>query len=110
MARAPSASSTSAAGSPIVISPPARSGPPRSATLLVDTSASRALGFASYVDSIRALAFALRDRYGELPIQLAAFDQTTQMIYDGSLAALLADPRPWATLRERGAEGASDLG
>src|SRR5204862_2923830 len=45
--------------------------PPAAVTMLVDTSASRALGFAGYVQSIRALIDAMRADYGDaMPLQV----------------------------------------
>jgi len=94
---------------------------PRALTLLVDTSASRALGFAGYVRSIGDLVTALRERYaseptgeqvplgyGDLALRVVAFDQETHPIYDGR-AADFGDAQ-LAALFERGAAGASDLG
>src|SRR6185436_7138455 len=49
---------------------------PAGVTLLVDTSASRALGFAAYVASVRKLIGGLRARWGDaLPLDVVAFDQ-----------------------------------
>ncbi|HVV87834.1 MAG TPA: VIT domain-containing protein [Kofleriaceae bacterium] len=81
---------------------------PRKLVLAVDTSASRALGFASYVRSVRALVAALRARAGDpLELQVVAFDQDVQPIFDG-LAADYGDAQDRALLA-RGAAGASDL-
>ncbi|MCB9560141.1 MAG: AgmX/PglI C-terminal domain-containing protein [Kofleriaceae bacterium] len=82
---------------------------PRQLTVLVDTSASRALGFAGYVASIRALIGELHARYGDpLDLEVVAFDQDTQPIYRGD-AAGYGDAADRA-LVARGAAGASDLG
>ena len=82
--------------------------PPKRLTLLVDTSASRAAGFQSYVASIHRLISALRERYGDpLSLQVVAFDQDTQRIFDG-LAANYGDAQD-ATILARGAAGASNL-
>jgi outer membrane protein OmpA-like peptidoglycan-associated protein len=78
---------------------------PRGITLLLDTSASRALGFAGYVAKTKRLVDDLRATWN-VPLQVIAFDQDTQVILDGGdfrdehVRALLA----------RGAAGASDLG
>jgi len=78
-------------------------------TLLVDTSASRALGFAGYVRSIHDLVDALRTTYGDsLQLRVIAFDQDSQSIFDG-LAADYGGTHD-AALITRGAAGASNLG
>ncbi|MGE3543841.1 MAG: VIT domain-containing protein, partial [Kofleriaceae bacterium] len=82
---------------------------PRSMTVLIDTSASRMLGFERYLGSIRELIAQLAARYGAtLPIDVIAFDQDTQKVYAGP-AGRFGDAQ-LATLRTRGAAGASDLG
>jgi outer membrane protein OmpA-like peptidoglycan-associated protein len=82
---------------------------PAGVTLLVDTSASRALGFGAYVAAIRKLAGELRARYGDaLPLEVVAFDQDAELVFDGR-AADLGDAQA-RRLVERGAAGASDLG
>ena len=83
--------------------------PPRSLTLLVDTSASRALGFARYAGEVRDLVEALRARYGgQLELEVAAFDQEVRPIYRGPASGY--DGAAHAALVERGAAGASDVG
>ncbi len=80
---------------------------PTALTLLVDTSASRALGFADYVASIRDLVDGLRTKYGDITLDVVAFDQDTQVIYQGKAAGYgVAQER---ALLARGAAGASDL-
>jgi outer membrane protein OmpA-like peptidoglycan-associated protein len=74
---------------------------PTGVTMLVDTSASRALGFAAYVASIEKLAGAL----GDIPLQVVAFDQDSELVFDGR-----AGDAKLGKLVERGAAGASDLG
>ncbi len=74
---------------------------PQEITLLVDTSASRALGFAGYVKSIHALVAAL----GAASVDVIAFDQDSEHIYDGPAAGYDGD----AKLVARGAAGASSL-
>ncbi|NVB83957.1 MAG: AgmX/PglI C-terminal domain-containing protein [Kofleriaceae bacterium] len=82
--------------------------PPKELTLLVDTSASRALGFASYVRSIHSLVTSLRAKYGDpLSLRVVAFDQDTQTIFDGVAADYGAAQDD--ALVARGAAGASDL-
>ncbi|MEO8703624.1 MAG: VIT domain-containing protein [Kofleriaceae bacterium] len=82
--------------------------PPKDLTLLVDTSASRALGFAGYVASIRTLVSALRAQYGDpIALRVIAFDQDSQQIFDGA-AADYGDAQDRALL-DRGAAGASNL-
>ena len=78
-------------------------------TLLVDTSASRALGFARYVRSVRELVAKLRAKYGD---DAAARGHRVrsghEAIYSGA-ARGYGDAQDKA-LVERGAAGASDLG
>jgi len=82
---------------------------PAGVTILVDTSASRALGFTSYVRQIRGLVDSLRTTWGAtLPVQVVAFDQDAEMIFNGQ-AYELGDAHI-KKLLERGAAGASDLG
>jgi hypothetical protein len=82
---------------------------PRGITLLVDTSASRSLGFGGAIRTTTLLIEALRTRHGgRLPLTVLAFDQTTQPIFRGRAA-------DWSRHHEgmlaaRGAAGASDLG
>ncbi|HWU87815.1 MAG TPA: VIT and VWA domain-containing protein, partial [Kofleriaceae bacterium] len=82
---------------------------PAGLTLLVDTSASRSLGFGGTIQATTRLIEALRKRYGDaLPLAVLAFDQTTQPIYRGRAAG-------WSKAHEgmlaaRGAAGASDVG
>ena len=80
---------------------------PTAITLLVDTSASRALGFARYLESVRAMIGALATRYEGLTIAVVAFDQTTQAIYRGPAKAF--GEREMAAFVARGPGGASDL-
>ncbi|MDB4959100.1 MAG: putative signal peptide protein [Myxococcales bacterium] len=84
------------------------SDPPKQVTLLVDTSASRGLGFASYVSSIHALIDAMRKRYGDpFELQVIAFDQDSQPIFDGAAADY--GQAEDTTLLARGAAGASNI-
>lgn len=81
---------------------------PKAMTLLVDTSASRALGYEAYVKSVRSLIGKIATKYGAtLPLEVIAFDQDHEAIYKGNAGA-------WGDaedkkLVERGAAGASDL-
>ena len=81
---------------------------PNAMTLLVDTSASRALGYAAYVKSVRGLISKVAAKYGAtLPIEVIAFDQDHETIYKGTAGGWgdAADRK----LVDRGAAGASDL-
>jgi hypothetical protein len=81
---------------------------PASVTILVDTSASRALGFANEARTVRQLVDALARAYGgALPVQVVAFDQVTTPLYDGRADRIGAIEQK---LIDRGALGASDLG
>jgi tetratricopeptide (TPR) repeat protein len=87
---------------------PNAAAPPASVTILVDTSASRALGFAAQAHSVHQLVDELAHAYGGgLPVQVVAFDQVTTPIYDGRADKVGGIE---AALVERGAFGASDLG
>ena len=82
--------------------------PPASVTILVDTSASRALGFAAEAHAVQQLARELGRAYGGgLRVQVIAFDQITTPIYDGRADKIAGVE---AALVARGALGASDLG
>ncbi len=81
--------------------------PPGAITLLVDTSASRALGYEGYIQGVHELIGKLAARY-HATIDVVAFDQDAQRIFSGRAA-------DWGAaqdkqLIERGAAGASDLG
>ncbi|MGE0397815.1 MAG: VIT domain-containing protein [Kofleriaceae bacterium] len=80
---------------------------PKSMTLLVDTSASRALGFARYASNLRELVQTMASRYQGVTIDVIAFDQDTQSIYSGP-ASGFGDAHVQALIA-RGAAGASDL-
>lgn len=56
---------------------------PKSLTMLVDTSASRALGFARYANNLRELVQTMAATYQGVSIDVIAFDQDTQSIYSG---------------------------
>jgi Flp pilus assembly protein TadD len=80
---------------------------PKAMTLLVDTSASRALGFARYASNLRELVSSLASRYPGLRIDVVAFDQDTQVIYSGPATGFGATHVD--AMLTRGAAGASDL-
>jgi hypothetical protein len=86
---------------------PNAAAPPASVTILVDTSASRALGFAAQARTVHQLVDELaRDFGGALPVQVVAFDQITTPLYDGRADRI---GNIEAALVARGALGASDL-
>ena len=77
-------------------------------TVLFDTSASRALGFARQVETLRQTLDALRKPFSEdFELRLVAFDQTTQEVYRGKVSGL--GPQHLDAILTRGAMGASDL-
>ncbi|MBS1118571.1 MAG: hypothetical protein H6Q90_799 [Deltaproteobacteria bacterium] len=80
---------------------------PTAITVLVDTSASRAPGFRSYLGRVRTLIDGLAARYDQLAVEIVAFDQETRSMYTG-LAKDFGDGE-LAAFVERGAAGASDL-
>jgi len=80
---------------------------PKAITLLVDTSASRALGFNRYASTIRELVQALATRYSGVVVDVIAFDQDTQSIYSGPASEF--GRAQVELLEKRGAAGASDL-
>ncbi|HEY3802720.1 MAG TPA: VIT domain-containing protein [Kofleriaceae bacterium] len=83
--------------------------PQHAFTLLVDTSASRALGYEAYVHSIGALIGRLRAKYGDaIALQVVAFDQDHETIFEGPASGWGAAGEQ--KLIERGAAGASDIG
>jgi hypothetical protein len=82
---------------------------PAGLTLLVDTSASRGLGYATYLRNLQELVARLRVHYGDaLRLQVVAFDQDSEDIFRG--AAKDFGDAAGRKLLERGAAGASDLG
>jgi tetratricopeptide (TPR) repeat protein len=92
----------------VTIELPSAAMPPSGVTILVDTSASRALGFASQARAVQQLVEELARAYtGALPVQIVAFDQITTPIYDGRADRVAGIE---AALVARDALGASDLG
>ncbi|HEU4408182.1 MAG TPA: AgmX/PglI C-terminal domain-containing protein [Polyangiaceae bacterium] len=77
--------------------------PVESALVLVDTSASRALGFEAEIGLVAAVASGL----GPARLLVAAFDQGIDVVYEGPAAGFAQAGA--AALRERQALGASDL-
>ena len=75
--------------------------------LLVDTSASRALGFSSQLLLVEKLIALLARNNGALPLTVAAFDQAVQVVYDGPASGFGA--AQIKALRDRRPLGASDL-
>lgn len=81
---------------------------PGSVTVLFDTSASRALGFASQVDVLANVVQELRKRAGgTFALRVVAFDQETEEIFAGKAADF--GPSHLQRLKDRRALGASDL-
>ncbi|RYE82257.1 MAG: hypothetical protein EOO75_20970, partial [Myxococcales bacterium] len=74
-----------------------------SALVLVDTSASRALGFEAQLELVARLA----DGLGPAALTVAAFDQGIDVVYQGPAAGFAA--AGVTSLRERQAFGASNL-
>jgi hypothetical protein len=82
---------------------------PSALTILVDTSASRSVGFAAQLDGLDKLIAMLRKTHGDsMKLQVVAFDQDTQPIFSGRAAEWTAAHRK--SLFMRGPAGASDLG
>ena len=76
-------------------------------TLLLDTSASRALGYRQQLQRLERLVADLRQKHGDFPLQLVAFDQGRELIFEGPASGFDADVRQ--RLEARRALGASDL-
>ncbi len=78
-------------------------------TILFDTSASRAPGFARQVQRLGSLVEALAAAQGaSLPLRVAAFDQETSPVYEGAIGEF--GKNDLALLLARRPLGASDLG
>jgi tetratricopeptide (TPR) repeat protein len=78
--------------------------PVKSAVVLVDTSASRALGIA---DQARALRAVLAKLPPDTSVSVACFDQDVEPVFEGKAAAF--GDKEVAKIVERGALGASDF-
>ena len=90
---------------PLASAAPARVG---ALTVLVDSSASRALGYAAQLEDLRTMVAGLaREQGGALPLVVAAFDQDVEEVYRGRADGFGADAI--ARLQARAALGASDL-
>ncbi len=86
----------------------ALSDPVEAAVVLVDTSASRALGLAAEVQAVQDLVAGLSERRGAaLPITVAAFDQEVVPVYQGDARDFGASGKE--QLAARRALGASNL-
>jgi outer membrane protein OmpA-like peptidoglycan-associated protein len=82
---------------------------PKALTILVDTSASRALGYERYLANVQRMIASLAASWGRaLPITVIAFDQDSELIYTGAASGFTDAHRD--LLVARGAAGASDLG
>ena len=81
--------------------------PITSALVLVDTSASRVLGFEDEVKLVDHLVKKIALGEATATVTVAAFDQTVAPIFEGRAADF--GEKELAKLRERGALGASDL-
>jgi len=82
---------------------------PSQLTVLVDTSASRSVGFGAQLDGLDKLIATLRKNHGDdVKLQVVAFDQDTQPIFSGRAADWSVAHRK--ALITRGPAGASDLG
>jgi tetratricopeptide (TPR) repeat protein len=83
--------------------------PVRSLLLLVDTSASQALGFDRRARRVARLIDGLAAGTGaSTPVRVAAFDQGVKLLYDGPASGF--SDKGLRALRRRRALGASDLG
>jgi outer membrane protein OmpA-like peptidoglycan-associated protein len=82
---------------------------PQDLLVLVDTSGSRALGFAAEVERVRALlAQAAGDLGRQVPLRVACFDQDVAAVYTGTLGGFGASET--RAILDRRALGASNLG
>ncbi len=80
--------------------------PPGSMLLLVDSSASRALGYSSQLSLVKNLVERLAAANPALPLTVAAFDQSVQLVHDGPASGFGA--AQLKALKDRRALGASD--
>lgn len=82
--------------------------PIQSLTVLLDTSASQAVGFDGQVDRLGELVDAIAKWTAEdIPIRVLVFDQEVETIFEGRISGF--GRRHLAAIRRRGALGASDL-
>ena len=75
--------------------------------LLVDTSASRALGFSAQLTQLGKLVERLAAASSQTDLTVAAFDQSVQVVFEGPVGRF--GPEDVKRLRDRRALGASDL-
>ncbi len=87
---------------------PGESEPLEGLTVLIDSSASRALEFGDDVQMLGDMLSVLGRHHGEASLRVLAYDQEVVPIYEGSLAGFRPDEH--AALRARLPLGASDLG
>jgi len=78
-----------------------------SVLVLVDTSASRALGFTPQNTLVQKLVEGIARTAPATPLTVAAFDQTVQVVHEGPASGFSAEAMK--KLRDRRALGASDL-
>jgi Vault protein inter-alpha-trypsin domain/von Willebrand factor type A domain len=84
---------------------PASADPVTSAIVLVDTSASRALGFDGELSTVQQIVMGWAPRHVALTV--ASFDQSVNVAFEGDAATMR--PADLAKLHDHGALGASDL-
>jgi tetratricopeptide (TPR) repeat protein len=91
------------------VAPPVDAAPDEidSLLVLVDTSASRALGFEQQARTVEALVSGLGQGAGDRPVMVAAFDQTVETIYEGGARGY--GPAATRRLLARKPLGASNL-
>jgi hypothetical protein len=91
---------------PAIDAPP---DPLTAAVFLVDTSASRALGFDAELSLVEGLVHGMATASaGGAKVSVVAFDQTADVVFQGAAGEF--GSREVSALRERGALGASDVG
>ncbi len=81
--------------------------PVRGLLVLMDTSGSRALGFADQTRMLRDLVAKLTQTQGTFPLRIACFDQSIETVFDGQSSAF--GDRELLAIKARGALGASNL-
>ena len=81
--------------------------PVRGLLVLVDTSGSRALGFAEQTRMLREVVTKLTQAQGAFPLRVACFDQSIETVFDGQSSAF--GDREVLAIKARGALGASNL-
>lgn len=91
--------------SPVAATAPARL---EGTLILLDTSASRALGLSNDHALVRDVVKALAPSARDAPLSVVAFDQTRAVLFEGSFGAL--DDRAVSSWKARRALGASDVG